>query len=1276
MLELITLGGLQIRCGETPLTGFESRKAQALLVYLAVERRPHTRSALAGLLWADCTESRARGNLRRVLSNLRRLAGPHLQITTQTVAFDAGSSYRLDAQELEKLVNWDGNGPPSFYETVDLYRGDFLDGFYLRGTPVFEEWMLGWRERLRTTILQALHSLATYHGRRGEHAEAIVWAGRLLALAPWREEAHRQMMQLLALTGQRSAALVQYETCRRYLATELDLPPLEETTALYERIRDSAPGAFVGPGLDATEPGIDGPGNLPFVGRGEEHARLIDWWKAGGGGVGGLTLVEGEAGVGKTRLVEEFMRHAATRGARVLRGLCYDFGSGVPFQPIAMALRSALDDGDPKPGSRLGGPNLEAVWLAELSRLLPELRQRWPDLPQPIQEPGEPARQGLFEAVARVLLALAGNAVAARPGAGRWAEATRPLILFLDDLHWADPSTLDLLHYLARRLQEAPIWLVGAYRPEEAGLRHPLTRLRQGLGRDHLVNRLALAPLPPDMVERVARSLVGEAGAAALGRFLYRESEGNPFILSETVSSLQEQGVLCPEGAGLWRWTGPPQEERLPAGVRDLVLQRVGRLDEAVWRLLRLAAVLGRAFDVSLLQAISGADAATVENSLDEWLARRLVRRHPTSYAQYDLSHDKIRAVIYYEIELGRRRALHRQVAEALERWLADRIEAEAGLLAHHWAESDRPERATGYLLAAGDQAHLVYAYREAIDYYRRALVYLKEQGEQERAARTLMKLGLTYHNNYDFGLARQAYAEGFGLWQQTGEVEPARPLPPAPHALRVRWFEPATLDPTMSPDTHTSCLMAHLYSGLAQLTPGMAVVPDVARSWEVSEGGHKFVFFLRDDVRWSDGTAVTAHDFEYGWKRALDPATGSPAAGYMFEIEGARAFHLGEGRRQDVGVQALDALTLAVTLARPAGYFPQLLTQVPYYPLPRHVVEGQGAAWTEVEPLVSNGPFRLQAWDRGVSVVLARNPEYHGRFRGNLQEVKLFSLAEPSVRLERYEAGGLDVLGIAFFSPAEQETVRQRHADEYVQGPNAGAYYVAFDAGRPPFDDRRVRRALVMATDRETLADVVMRGYVSPATGGFVPPGMPGHSPGIGLPYDPDGARQLLAEAGYPGGRGFPVLEALSFRAVESRSEYLRVQWQDILGVEIAWETLEWTAFLDRLNAGFPHVFNVIWDADYPDPDNFMRVSRARTWAHWRNKAYDRLVEEARRATDQKERMRLYGEADRILVDESPILPLTYERDHLLVKPWVSRYPTSALRGSFWQDVVIEAHE
>jgi oligopeptide transport system substrate-binding protein len=307
--------------------------------------------------------------------------------------------------------------------------------------------------------------------------------------------------------------------------------------------------------------------------------------------------------------------------------------------------------------------------------------------------------------------------------------------------------------------------------------------------------------------------------------------------------------------------------------------------------------------------------------------------------------------------------------------------------------------------------------------------------------------------------------------------------------------------------------------------------------------------------------------------------------------------------------------------------------------------------------------------------MVLVRNADYRGRFRGNVRQVELSLLADLSARLEMYEANGSDVLDFMFFPPAELDDARQRHAGEHVSGPRLFTSYVGFDVSRPPFDDVRVRRAFALATDRETLADVVLRGRDAPATGGFVPPGMPGHSAGIGLPYDPDQARRLLAEAGYPGGRGFPAVGSLMRRAHESQGEYLEAQWRENLGIETAWETMEWGAFFDRLRRAPPHIFLLGWIADYPDPDNFLRVSSMRRFTRWRNEAYDRLVEKARRAMDQEERMRLYRQADRILNEEAAILPLIYWRFHLLMKPWVRKYPASALRTWFWKDVIIEPH-
>jgi oligopeptide transport system substrate-binding protein len=275
------------------------------------------------------------------------------------------------------------------------------------------------------------------------------------------------------------------------------------------------------------------------------------------------------------------------------------------------------------------------------------------------------------------------------------------------------------------------------------------------------------------------------------------------------------------------------------------------------------------------------------------------------------------------------------------------------------------------------------------------------------------------------------------------------------------------------------------------------------------------------------------------------------------------------------------------------------------------------------------------------------------------------------------YEADDLDVLPrLWHVPPVERDRIRRRYAGEYVSVPALHTGYVGFDVGRPPFDDPRVRRAFGMTIDKETLADVVNRGYWSPATGGFLPPGMPGHSPGIGLPYDPERARQHLAEAGYPGGQGFPTVNARTFHGVEASVEYLQAQWREILGVETVCKAVRFEEAEDEWGGEEPpHVSIQAWKADYADPDNFLRVGLEWACRGWQCEAFHQLVNEARRTMDQGERMRLYRQADRILVEQAPVIPWCHLRWSLLVKPWVRRYPASAIRQWFWKDVIVEPH-
>jgi ABC-type oligopeptide transport system substrate-binding subunit len=913
-----------------------------------------------------------------------------------------------------------------------------------------------------------------------------------------------------------------------------------------------------------------------------------------------------------------------------------------------------------------GGAN----WLPRLQDLMERERAGRGDLEQP----------QLFEQYTQVLRALA---------------ARGPLLLTLDDLQWADTASINLLFHLGRRLGGSRILILAAYRPSEVALgrssgdrgeerQHPLepviTELKRLFGDIQLdMGRPALAE-DREFVDAFLDTQPNRLGEE-FRQALFRRTRGHPLFTVELLRDMQERGDLIQDEAGRWAEGPALAWGALPARVEAVIEGRIGRLRGELREILTVASVEGEDFTAQVVARVQKAD----ERGLVHRLSRELVKRHRLVGERgsrqvgarrlhlYRFRHSLFQQHLYNGLGEMERELLHGEIGAALEALYGEGCQEMAAQLAWHFAQAGESEKAIEYLLQAGDQARELYAYQEAIHHYQRALAFLKERDEHERAARTLMKLGLTYHIVLDFRRARQAYQEGFTLWQRAGEMEPAAPLPPPPHAFRVSWDDPLTLDPSMADDGSSSGVIEQLFSGLVELSPEMDVVPDVARSWEVLEDGRKYVFHLRDDVRWSDGTPVTAGDFEYAWKRVLDPATGSPNANLLYDVKGARAFHRGEAGRVDVGVRALDEVTLVVELEEPTGYFLHLLACChATYPVPRHVVEAHGGGWAEVGNIVTNGPFRLEACQPGKSIVLLRNREYHGRFAGNVERVELCLTLDRSALIEMYDADGLDALGLLL--PEEIDRARRLYAGEYITVPFPWTHSVEFDVSRPPFDDPRVRRAFVLAADRETLADVVLRGYFSPATGGFVPPGMPGHSAGIGLPYDPDQARQLLAEAGYlkESSRDFPVVDLLATLR-ESVCAYLQAQWRENLGVEIKLEMVEWSVFYDRLDKEPPHVFIGGWIADYPDPDNFLRVATSKHL--WRNEAYESLVEEARQVTDHGERMKLYGQADRILVEEAPLMPISYMRLHLLVKPWVRKYPTPAFGGPFWKNVIIEPH-
>jgi ABC-type oligopeptide transport system substrate-binding subunit/class 3 adenylate cyclase len=1011
----------------------------------------------------------------------------------------------------------------------------------------------------------------------------------------------------------------------------------------------------------------------PLVGRKAEFAALQEALERLQAGVGGIVTLVGEAGIGKSRLVAD-LRVGAIHESPLqwVEGRCLSYGHSVAYLLWLDVLRAllgvTLDDAPQAVRERLR-EWVHAACPDSLDDVYPYLARVMSlpladDLAAKLDDmAAQDLKAHTFQAV-QTLIECAAN--------------QHPLVLVCEDLHWTDPTSIELLEQVLALTERAPLLLLCVFRPVKD---HACWRLREMAAETYAERHtgLLLEPLTAAESESLVANLleIEELPDALRARILSR-AEGNPFYVEEVVRSLIDRGAIVQEpDTGRWTATREVADIPIPDTLQGVLMARIDRLQENTKRVLQMASVIGRIFLYRVLAAIAEEERRLDAHLLTLQYQEMIRERARIPELEYIFKHDLTREAAYNGLLKAQRRVFHRQVAQALERLFPERVEEHLGLLAYHWERAEHAEKATEYLLRAGDQARNAYAHQEAIGYYERALSFLKQRGEHERAARTLMKLGLTYHTAFDFKRARQAYDEGFAVWQQAAQAEPAVARPPAPHAFRIPWHD-APLDPAMVGPGSATGFIWQLFSGLVETSQEMDVVPDVARSWEVLEGGRRYVFHLRDDVRWSDGRPVTAGDFAYAWRRVLDPANESPVADMLYDVQGARAFHCGECEWAEVGVRAADAVTLVVELEGPTGYFLHLLGFSASYPVPRHVVETHGEAWTELGNIVTNGPFQLQSRESGQSMVLVRSPLYHGRRTGNVQRLEFSFVFGSPGQLEMYQADELDVLfvwGLAAdrIRPGVQARIKQRHAEEYLPIPWPSVFGVVFDVTRPPFDDVRVRRALVLATDRETLVPVITGGFgASPATGGIVPHLMPGHSPGIALPYDPQQARELLAQAGYPGGRGFPPVHAFAWPNGLPWPEHLQTQWRDNLGIDIAWRLGEWSTFYGP--GEFPQLWLDGWVFGYPDPDYFLRLASPARFG-WRNETYDNLVERAKREMDPAERIKLYRQADKMLIEEAVMLPTHYGLASMLLKPWVKKLPGTTFGWWLWKNVIIEPH-
>ena len=485
---------------------------------------------------------------------------------------------------------------------------------------------------------------------------------------------------------------------------------------------------------------------------------------------------------------------------------------------------------------------------------------------------------------------------------------------------------------------------------------------------------------------------------------------------------------------------------------------------------------------------------------------------------------------------------------------------------------------------------------------------------------------------------------------------------------------EPPTLDWSLATDGVSFNVIANIMEGLAEFDKKLNPKPAIASKWDVSGDGKIYKFYLRKDVFWTDGKPVTAYDFEYSWKRLLNPATAAEYAYFLYDILNAYEYNSGKIKDSDlVGVKALSSDILEIKLKRPIVYFPSITTFMVTFPQRRDIIERYGDRWTEPENIITNGPFRLTKWRHEYQLILKANEKYYSG-KPEINTIKMFVINERNTALTLYETGDLDIVSLP---PEAIPSYREKF--EYKNIPLLRGYYYGFNVHKKPFDDIRVRRAFAMAINKKELPRILNGGEIP--TDSWIPNGMLAHNPDIGLKFNLIEVSKILSEAGYPDGKGLlPITLIFNTDPVNSLiAENVQSQWKKNLNVEVKLDNQEWKVFLKRLKTDTPAIFRLGWGADYPDPDNFMTLFTTDSGNNntgWSNKRYDELINMARGEGDREKRINMYDEAQRILLEEDiAIIPLFFTAQNVLIKPYVKGLRLDAMELLYLKKLKIERH-
>jgi DNA-binding SARP family transcriptional activator len=695
-LHIHLLGQPRFFYAHEPFKFVARPKVLALLAYLLLHRvGPLSREKVAFTLWDEDSEEEARANLRRHLPLLHSALppgqpeAPWIVADADTVQWNPLAPAWLDVAEFERLAA----APSGRAEAADLYTGELLDTSY-------DEWVFAERDRLRNVYLTLLGALLIECRGQRDFARAGAYAQRILTNDPWREDTLRQLMAIRYESGDRAGALASYHQFERRLREEMNVDLMPESAALRDVILANEPLPVVVPSGAGASGRPGGAPLLPFVGRAAEMAQLLEQWNRAARGRGNVVTIAGEAGIGKSRLASEFALTAEVQGGRVMRGGTSDPESA-PYQALAEAFRGIAP--------LLASLPVQPIWLGAIAQVVPELRSRIPDLPKPPSVDPDRERGRLFEAFAICLEAL---------------SKPRPLVLVLEDMHWAGEASIAALQYIGRKLAAEPIIVIATYRDEEVNRSHPLRRLRRQLQEDSVLSTVAPRMLQREAVAQLLESMPSVLHASPdIADVLLERSAGNPLFLGEFIHVLLEGSDLM--------------SGQLPANVKHAIALRASKLTESSRALADVAAVIGHGFNVDLVRDVAGWGENDVLDALNGLIDHHFVKE-TSGRGGYDFafSHHLIHSTIYESVPPDARVRRHRRAARALEARRQDRPGQFAADVARHYDLGGERDLAGAAYLEAGRLSHEVYAFDEALRDLRRTLELSRDPEVRKEALR------------------------------------------------------------------------------------------------------------------------------------------------------------------------------------------------------------------------------------------------------------------------------------------------------------------------------------------------------------------------------------------------------------------------------------------------------------------------------------------------------------------------------------------------------------